>query len=82
MESYRRRTGQRLTYEVLAERTGLSKGTLEAIASRPDYNTTLATIEKLCLVFECGPGELLELVPVPPEPPKKPAVRRKANRRS
>jgi putative transcriptional regulator len=63
MERYRWRTGQRLTYERLAERTGLAKGTLEAIASRPDYNTTLATLEKLCIALECSPGDLLELVP-------------------
>jgi DNA-binding Xre family transcriptional regulator len=63
MERYRRRTGVRLTYERIAERTGLSKGTLEAIASRPDYNPTLATVEKLCLVLECTPGDLLELLP-------------------
>lgn len=63
MERYRYRTGQRLTYEKLAQRTGLSKTTIEAIASRLDYNTTLATVEKLCRVLECTPCDLLELLP-------------------
>ena len=65
MERYRYRTGQRLTYEKLAERTGLAKPTIVAIASRLDYNTTLATIEKLCRALECTPGDLLELLPDP-----------------
>ena len=46
MERYRYRTGERLTYEKLAQRTGLAKPTIVAISSRLDYNTTLATIEK------------------------------------
>lgn len=70
MERYRHRTGERLTYERLAEQTGLSRATLEAIAARPDYNPTLATIEKLCLALACTPGDLLELIPSP-EPAQK-----------
>lgn len=65
MERYRYRTGERLTYEKLAERTGLSRTTIEAIASRPGYNTTLATVEKLCEALECSPGDLLEILPEP-----------------
>lgn len=69
MERYRYRTGQRLTYEKLAQQTGLSRTTIEAIASRPDYNTTLTTIEKLCRALDCTPGDLLELLPDPPDEP-------------
>ena len=61
MEAHRRRTGERLTYEHLAQRTGLSKATLDSLASRESYNTRLSTIEKLCRVFGCLPGDLLEL---------------------
>jgi putative transcriptional regulator len=46
MRAYEVRTGGRLTYEQLAGLTGLSRATIEAIASRGSYNTTLATIEK------------------------------------
>ncbi len=63
MDDYRRRTGDRMTYERLAERTGLSKATLESLASRDSYNTRLSTIEKLCLALGCSPGDLLEFVP-------------------
>lgn len=61
MEAYRLRTGQRLTYEKLADLTGLSVATLQSLAARPQYNTRLSTIEKLCQILECSPGDLLEL---------------------
>ena len=63
MEDFRRRTGERMTYEKLAERTGLSKATLESLATRDNYNTRLSTIEKLCRALDCQPGDLLELDP-------------------
>jgi putative transcriptional regulator len=61
MRAYEVRTGGRLTYEQLAGLTGLSRATIEAIASRGSYNTTLATIEKLCVALGCQPGDLLIL---------------------
>lgn len=61
MEEHRRRTGERMTYELLAKRTGLSRATLESLATRPTYNTRLSTIEKLCIALDCDPGDLLEL---------------------
>ena len=65
MEQHRRRTGERITYEVLAIRTGLSRATLESLASRESYNTRLSTIEKLCSALGCTPGDLLELTEQP-----------------
>lgn len=61
MERYSQSSGEQMTYERLATVTGLSRATLEAIGSRPEYNPTLATIERLCVALECEPGELLEL---------------------
>lgn len=61
MEAYRRRTGKRLTYEILSQKTAISKETLQSLASRPGYNTRLSTIEKLCRALKCAPGDLLEL---------------------
>ena len=61
MEIFRRRTGVRLTYESLSEKTGISVNTLQSLASRTSYNTRLTTIEKLCRVLDCLPGDLLEL---------------------
>lgn len=63
MESYRRRTGVRLTYELLSEETGIAVTTLQSLAARPEYNTRLSTIEKLCRALQCTPGDLLELSP-------------------
>jgi DNA-binding Xre family transcriptional regulator len=61
MEAYRRRTGKRLTYAILSEETSISVDTLQSLAARPEYNTRLSTIEKLCRVLGCTPGDLLEL---------------------
>lgn len=61
METYRQRTGERLTYPILAKRTSISVETLQSIAARPGYNTRLSTIERLCRALECSPGDLLEL---------------------
>ncbi|MFI0472020.1 helix-turn-helix domain-containing protein [Halomonas sp. HMF6819] len=61
MDAYRKRTGERLTYDLLSTRTGLSVSTLQSLASRPAYNTRLSTVEKLCLALECSPGDLLRI---------------------
>jgi putative transcriptional regulator len=61
IEAYRARTGERLTYAQLAEMTGLSRSTLESLASRSSYNTRLSSIERICRALHCEPGELLAL---------------------
>jgi len=63
MRRRERATGERLTYETLAKKTGLSRATLEAIGSRESYNPRLSTIDRLCLALECSPGDLLEIEP-------------------
>jgi DNA-binding Xre family transcriptional regulator len=63
MEDYKRRTGERMTYNLLAERTGLSRATIESLASRQNYNARLSSIEKICQALGCAPGALLEVVP-------------------
>ena len=62
MALYSRRNGQRVTYEWLAVRTGLSKATIESLASRTCYDTRLSTVDKLCTALECTPDSLLEFV--------------------
>ena len=61
MDAYRRRTGNKLTYELLADQTGIALATLQSLAARAGYNTRLSTIEKLCHVLKCSPGDLLDL---------------------
>ncbi|MGE0282185.1 MAG: helix-turn-helix domain-containing protein [Rhizobiaceae bacterium] len=69
IESHRRKTGVRLTYDSLSKQTGVSVNTLQSLATRPTYNTRLSTIEKLCRALSCTPGDLLELVHDREEPP-------------
>jgi putative transcriptional regulator len=59
MAAYGVKHGTKLTYQQLSEMTGISKATLEAIGSRPDYNTTLAVLDVLCQHLECSISELL-----------------------
>ena len=66
MEAYHARTGERLTYGLLAERASVSKAAVESAASRPGYNLTLAVVERLCRALGCTPGELLALDDQPP----------------
>ncbi len=67
MLAFRRRTGTRITYVGLSEKTGIAQTTLRAIGSKLHYNTTVDTLEKLCRALGVGPGELLELVDDPPK---------------
>lgn len=60
MEAYQRRTGVRVTYARLAQRTGLSRATIESVATRPNYNASLRTIDAICNELGCSPGDLLE----------------------
>ncbi len=68
MEAYRRRTGERMTYAKLSERTGIAVSTLKKIGSRLGKHTTLASVEKLCTDLGVTPGDLLEIIPDPPKP--------------
>ena len=58
--TFETRTGEKLTYADLAKRTSLARATIEAIGSRPTYNTTLATINALCQELGCGISDLLD----------------------
>ena len=61
MNEYREKTGMRLTYLELSQKTGLTVETLQAIATRPNYNTTLKAIDKICVALECPLATLLTL---------------------
>ena len=78
MEAYKRRTGQRMTYDILAEKTGIGHGTLRTIGSRDDYNATLVMLEKICRALDVTPGDLLELIDDPPKPKKRKAPSKRA----
>ncbi|MDM8522793.1 helix-turn-helix transcriptional regulator [Desulfococcaceae bacterium HSG8] len=61
------RTGKKITYETIAEATGISKMTISRMAARPGYNASAETIEKLCRFFECSIEELVSFLPDHPE---------------
>ena len=73
MLAFKRRTGGKMTYEILAERTGLSAGTLQNMGSKPRYAPGLGTLTKICVALNATPGDLLELVEdlTEPEPSSK-----------
>ena len=77
MLAYKRDTDEKMTYEILAERTGLATGTLQNMGSRPRYNAGLATLAKICKALNVTPGDLLELVDDPPKKKRK-AKKKKA----
>ena len=61
LDAYEAKTGERLTHDELAIRTGLARTTLDSIASRRGYNTSLKTIERICKVLRCEPHDILEM---------------------
>lgn len=63
IELHERKFGRRLSHDDLARATGLSRATIDSIASRADYNPTLRTVELLCEALRCTPAELLEYAP-------------------
>lgn len=64
--------GRKVTYEQLAIKTGLSKATIESIASRPNYNASLKVIDTLCETLHSNPCDLLEYSPNEIEQGKQP----------
>ena len=68
IRAYEQRTGQRLSYAQLAERSGVARATIESLASRSAYNATLATINKLCGALECDLTDLVHYQTKPDQP--------------
>ncbi len=60
MAAFSEQTNEKMTYERLAELTGLSRATLESLGTRDEYNPSLKTIDKICHALDCTPNDLLE----------------------
>jgi len=58
-------TGQKLTYERLAEEIGLSKTTLNRLAENKTDRIDFLTLDKLCAYFGCTVADLLRYEPGP-----------------
>jgi putative transcriptional regulator len=63
IRAFEQRAGQRLTYAELAARSGVARATVESLASRPGYNATLETIDRLCDALECDLTDLVHREP-------------------
>lgn len=63
IRAFEQRTGKKLTYADLAERSGVARATVESVASRNAYNATLATIDKLCAALGCTLTDLVQYEP-------------------
>lgn len=59
----RRMREQKISYYRLAN-LGIESQTLQRL--RHDRPITTSTLDKLCAIFECPPGELLEYIPDSP----------------
>jgi len=55
--------GERLTIVELAQRTGISRTTLQRISNTPGYKTTTDHLDRLCNALGCDLHELVEFVP-------------------
>lgn len=60
LDLHEQRTGERPTYGELATRAGVSLDTVKSIATRPAYNATLRTVERLCTALGVAPADLLD----------------------
>lgn len=61
MRRYRRKTDKKMTYELLAEKTGIPAGRLKSIGGRPGYNATLTDLNTICIELDAAPNDLLEV---------------------
>ena len=62
MADYQFRTGKRLTFEEIANETGIHRTTLSKIVNQRNYNTTTENLDKLCTFFKCSIVDLMEHV--------------------
>lgn len=55
INEFEARTGLKMTYENLADKTEISIDTIKSLATRENYNTTLQIISTVCEVLRCNP---------------------------
>ena len=60
-------TGKRLTFDEIANETGIHRTTLSKIANQRGYNTTTDNLEKICSFFGCPIEKLVEYIPAEKE---------------
>jgi putative transcriptional regulator len=55
--------GEKISLIELAEKTGISRSTLNRIANTPGYSTTTDNLDKLCEYLNCSLQDLAEYIP-------------------
>lgn len=53
----------KMTQKSLAEKTGIRPATISVLYHETIQRLEISHLEKLCIVFNCQPGDLLEYVP-------------------
>ena len=66
MADYQYQHGKKLTFEELAEQTGIHRATLSKIANQRNAPTRTDNIDRLCKFFKCQVGDIMEYVEDPP----------------
>ena len=56
---YEVKTGERLSYRTLSDRTSINKNSIAAIASNEARRLDLDTLDRLCMFFDCSPGDMI-----------------------
>lgn len=63
MADYQYKTGERITFGELSQKTGIHRATLSRIANQKGYSTVTDNIDKLCDFFGCTVSDLMEHIP-------------------
>ncbi len=74
-----RRSGERLSYEDVSDKTGIPTETLRSIGGRSGYHCSVSRIEVLCRALEVPLSDMLEMIDDPPKP--KPASKKKKRKK-
>ena len=63
---------QKITLTELAERVGITMANLSILKTGKARAIRFSTLEAICRELGCRPGDILEYVPEPAEPPSNP----------
>ena len=58
-------SGQKVTYDSITAETGLFSSTLTKLANNKADLVGVSTMDRLCVFFDCQPGDLFIYVPRP-----------------
>ena len=62
---------KKYTYDDIEIATGIKRLQLTRLNTKPNYNTSITHIEKLCNYFNCTPNDLISIYPDKPDKQQK-----------